>query len=206
MTFGFVSVISCLFAGWMWRVTSLTSGEGLRQNLRGEGGLGAGARGRTLLVLQLMLLLLAVVLLLMLMLFTQDVSPAAVQEAVQDVRGDHVRQRPARTLKSRLEGQGVCGQHGAHGAGSEEKIWNFVWKKNRSSRERESNYDCGAKEEKKEDGRNQGKSRGADLRSVLQLVRLCATVESAAVRGRLYRWLSDPLSNYLLMTHPSRCV
>lgn len=97
-------------------MTSLTSGEGLRQNLCGEGGLGAGARGRTLLVLQLMLLLLAVVLLLMLMLFTQDVSPAAVQEAVQDVRGDDVRQgERLLLLEGRLEGQRGAGQHGAHG-------------------------------------------------------------------------------------------
>lgn len=33
---------------------------------------------------------------------------------MQDVRGDHVRQRPARTLKSRFESQSVCGEHGAH--------------------------------------------------------------------------------------------
>lgn len=74
----------------------LTSRKGLSQHLGGEGCLGAAA------------------LPLLRQVFAQHVPPPAVQETVQDVRGDHVRQRAARTLKSRLESQGVGGQHGAH--------------------------------------------------------------------------------------------
>lgn len=48
-----------------------TSGEGLSQHLGGEGGLGAGAVP------------------LLRQVFAQHVPPPAVQEAVQDVRGDH---------------------------------------------------------------------------------------------------------------------
>lgn len=66
-----------------------TSSEGLSQHLGGEGGLGAAA------------------LPLLRQVFAQHVPPPAVQETVQDVRGDHVRQSAARTLKSRLERQSV---------------------------------------------------------------------------------------------------
>lgn len=68
----------------------LTSSEGLSQHLGSEGGLGAAAA-----------------LPLLRQVFAQHVPPPAVQEAVQDVRGDHVWQRAARTLKSRLESQSV---------------------------------------------------------------------------------------------------
>lgn len=87
-------------------MTSLTSGEGLREHLCGEGGLGARARGGAVLVLQVMLVVL----------LAQHVPPAAVQEAVQDVRGDDVRegQRLLR-LEARLQAQRGAGQHGAHG-------------------------------------------------------------------------------------------
>lgn len=49
-----------------------TSDEGLRQHLGGERGLGAAAVP------------------LLRQVFSQHVPPPAVQEAVQDVRGDHV--------------------------------------------------------------------------------------------------------------------
>lgn len=74
-----------------------TSSEGLGQHLGREGGFGAAA---------------AVALLRQV--FSQHVPPPAVQEAVQDVRGDHVRQGAAGALKSRLESQSVCGQHRTH--------------------------------------------------------------------------------------------
>lgn len=91
--------------GW-----SLTSGEGLREHLGGERGLGARARGGAVLVLQVMLV--RVVLLL-----AQHVPPAPVQEAVQDVRGDDVREGQRR-LEARLQAQRGAGQHGAHGGES----------------------------------------------------------------------------------------
>lgn len=89
-------------------MTSLTSGEGLGEHLGGEGGLGARARGGAVLVLQVMLVLVV--------LLAQHVPPAAVQEAVQDVRRDDVRegQRLLR-LEARLQAQRGAGQHGAHG-------------------------------------------------------------------------------------------
>lgn len=73
-----------------------TSGERLGQHLSGEGGFGSAA---------------AAVLPLLRQVFAQHVPPPAVQEAVEDVRGDHVRQRARRTLKSRLESQSVGGEH-----------------------------------------------------------------------------------------------
>ena len=80
-------------------MTSLTSGERLREDLCGEGGLGARACRAALLVLVL----------------AQHVPPAAVQEAVEDVRGDDVRQRGRRLrLKGRLQAQRRAGQDGAH--------------------------------------------------------------------------------------------
>lgn len=89
------------------RLTSLTSGEGLREHLGGERGLGARARGGAVLVLQVRVLL------------AEHVPPAAVQEAVQDVRRDDVRQRQRLLrLEARLQAQRGAGQHGAHGAGS----------------------------------------------------------------------------------------
>lgn len=84
-------------------VRSLTSREGLREHLGGEGRLGARARRAALLVL------------------AQHVPPAAVQEAVQDVGGDDVRegQRGLRP-EGRLQGQGgPGGQNRAHGSGAE---------------------------------------------------------------------------------------
>lgn len=69
---------------------SLTSRERLREDFCGEGGLGARAGRAAFLVL----------------LFAQHVPPASVQEAVQDVRGDDVRQRGRRLrLKGRLQAQ-----------------------------------------------------------------------------------------------------
>lgn len=45
----------------------------------------------------------------------QHVPPAAVQEAVEDVRGDDVRQRGRRLrLEGRLQAQRRAGQDGAH--------------------------------------------------------------------------------------------
>lgn len=99
---------------WLIEVTSLTSGEGLREHLGGERGLGARARGRAVLVLQVILVRVVVVVLL-----AQHVPPAAVQEAVEDVRGDDVRQgERLLRLEARLQAQRGAGQHGAHsGAG-----------------------------------------------------------------------------------------
>lgn len=75
----------------------LTSGEGLSQDLGREGGLGAA--------------------LLLEELLAQDVSPAAVEEAVEDVGGDHLGQREPRGLQPGLEDQGFGGQHRAHHGG-----------------------------------------------------------------------------------------
>lgn len=83
-----------------------TSGERLGQHLGGEGGFGSAAAAVVPLLRQV---------------FAQHVPPPAVQEAVQDVRGDHVRQRARRTLKSRLESQSVGGEHWAHVGGSQEE-------------------------------------------------------------------------------------
>lgn len=95
---------------WLIEVSSLTSGEGLREHLGGERGLGARARGgAAVLVLQVMLVRVVVLL-------AQHVPPAAVQEAVQDVRGDDVRQgERLLRLEARLQAQRGAGQHGAHG-------------------------------------------------------------------------------------------
>lgn len=72
-------------------LTSLTSRERLREDFCGEGGLGARAGRAALLVL---------------LMFAEHVPPASVQEAVQDVRGDDVRQRGRRLrLKGRLQAQ-----------------------------------------------------------------------------------------------------
>lgn len=52
-------------------------------------------------------------------LLAQHVPPAAVQEAVQDVRRDDVRQRERLLrLEGRLQAQRGAGQHGAHGGGA----------------------------------------------------------------------------------------
>lgn len=95
---------------WLIEVSSLTSGEGLREHLGGERGFGARARGgAAVLVLQVMLVRVVVLL-------AQHVPPAAVQEAVQDVRGDDVRQgERLLRLEARLQAQRGAGQHGAHG-------------------------------------------------------------------------------------------
>lgn len=90
----------------------LTSGKGLGQNLRRERGLGARAGCRTVLVLQVMRVRVVVLLL------PQHVPPASVQETVQDVRGDDVREgERLLRLQARLQAQGGAGQHGAHGGG-----------------------------------------------------------------------------------------
>lgn len=81
-----------LCPGKLWG--ALTSREGLRQDLGGEGSFGA-----------------AVVTLLLKQLFPQDVPPAAIEEAVQDVRGDHLRQGQPLLLQAALQDQGVCGEH-----------------------------------------------------------------------------------------------
>ncbi len=73
-----------MLPNWLIKGSSLTSGEGLREHLGCERRLGARARGGAVLVLQVKLVRVVVVLL------AQHVPPAAVQEAVQDVRGDHV--------------------------------------------------------------------------------------------------------------------
>lgn len=89
-------------------MTSLTSGEGLRQHLGGERGLGARARRCAVLLLQVVLRRVVVL--------AQHVSPAAVQEAVQDVRGDDVRQgQRLLRFEARLQAQRGSGEHGAHG-------------------------------------------------------------------------------------------
>lgn len=52
----------------------------------------------------------------MVVLLAQHVPPAAVQEAVQDVRGDDVRQgERLLRLEARLQAQRGPGEHGAHG-------------------------------------------------------------------------------------------
>lgn len=100
---------------------SLTSREGLRQHLCGEGGLGARAGGGAVLVLWMLWMLrmpVVRVLLLLLLLLGQHVPPAAVQEAVQDVGGDHVRKREwLLRPEGRLQSQRGAGQHGAHPGG-----------------------------------------------------------------------------------------
>lgn len=93
-------------------MSSLTSGEGLREHLGGERGLGARARGGAVLVLQVMRVRVVVLL-------AQHVPPAAVQEAVQDVRRDDVRQgERLLRLEARLQAQRGARQHGAHGGGA----------------------------------------------------------------------------------------
>lgn len=119
-------------------MSSLTSGEGLREHLGGERGLGARARGGAVLVLQVMRVRVVVLL-------AQHVPPAAVQEAVQDVRRDDVRQgERLLRLEARLQAQRGARQHGAHGGGAgsraqvdwrrtnppgEEKFQRSLWKK-----------------------------------------------------------------------------
>lgn len=75
----------------------LTAGEGLRQDLGGEGCPGTG-----------------VVALVLEELLSQHVAPAAVQEAVQDVGGDDLGQRQPRRFQPRLEHQGLRREHRAH--------------------------------------------------------------------------------------------
>lgn len=94
-------------------MSSLTSREGLREHLGGERSFRARARGGAVVVLQVMRVRVQVVVLL-----PQHVPPAAVQEAVQDVGRDDVRQRDRLLrLEARFQAQRGAGQHGAHGAG-----------------------------------------------------------------------------------------
>lgn len=111
-------------------MTSLTSGERLREDLGGEGGLGARTRRAALLVL----------------LLTQHVSPAAVQEAVEDVRGDDVRQRGRRLRREgRLQAQRRAGQDRAHHGGPRDR-------KDRKDRENRENRE---NQKDREDRENQ---------------------------------------------------
>ena len=45
----------------------------------------------------------------------EHVPPPPVEEAVQDVGGDDVRQRERLRLEAALQREGLGGQHGAHG-------------------------------------------------------------------------------------------
>lgn len=102
-------------------MSSLTSGEGLREHLGGERGLGARARGGAVLVLQVMRVRVVVLL-------AQHVPPAAVQEAVQDVRRDDVRQgERLLRLEARLQAQRGARQHGAHGGGAGSRGAGLRW-------------------------------------------------------------------------------
>lgn len=97
---------------------ALTSGKRLRQHLGREGGFRARARGGAVLLLQVMLGRVVRVVLL-----AQHVPPAAVQEAVQDVRGDDVRQgERLLRLEARLQAQRRAGEDGAHDAGQGEVV------------------------------------------------------------------------------------
>lgn len=91
-----------------WNNPARTSSERLGQHLGGEGGFGSAAAAAVLPLLR--------------QVFAQHVPPPAVQEAVEDVRGDHVRQGARRTLKSRLESQSVGGEHWAHVRRSKKKM------------------------------------------------------------------------------------
>lgn len=75
----------------------LTAREGLRQDLGREGGLGAG-----------------VVTLVLKKLLPQNVAPAAVEKAVQNVGRDDFGQRQPGRLQPGLEHQGLSREHGAH--------------------------------------------------------------------------------------------
>lgn len=93
-------------------MSSLTSREGLREHLGGERSFRARARGGAVLVLQVVRMRVQVVVLL-----PQHVPPAAIQEAMQDVRRDDVRQgERLLRLEARFQAQRRAGQHGAHGA------------------------------------------------------------------------------------------